>query len=109
MTFSTDFFDYVQDQLSPWCTIDKKRMFGVLGLYKGSKMFGIIAKEMVYLKVDDTNRKKFLDAGSTTLKVFKNNSEVPSYYELPVDVLENSEEFIEWAKESYAIQMKSDK
>lgn len=104
MTSSNDFFEYVQDQLSPWSDIDKKRMFGVLGLYRDGVMFGIIAKDMVYLKVGDSNKIKFLDAGSTTLKVFKNNSEVPSYYELPVNVLENSEEFIEWAKESYAIQ-----
>ena len=105
MASSNDFFEYVQDQLSSWSPIDKKRMFGVLGLYRDGLMFGIIAKDMVYLKVNDSNKKKFLDAGSTTLKVFESNSEVPSYYELPVDVLENAEEFIEWAKESYAIQM----
>ncbi len=105
MALSNDFFEYVQDQLSPWSNIDKKRMFGVLGLYREGVMFGIIAKDTVYLKVDDSNKNKFLDAGSAPLKVFKNNSEVPSYYELPVDVLENAEEFIEWAKESYAIQV----
>ena len=104
MTSSNDFFEYVQDQLNPWSVIDKKRMFGVLGLYREGVMFGIIAKDMVYLKVDNSNKNKFIDAGSTTLKVFENNSEVPSYYELPVDILENSVEFIEWAKESYAIQ-----
>ena len=105
MALSNDFFEYVQDQLSPWSLIDKKRMFGVLGLYREGVMFGIIAKGLVYLKVDDSNKAKFLAAGSTTLKVFKNDSEVPSYYELPVDILENAEEFIEWAKESYAIQV----
>ncbi|MDW3646052.1 MAG: TfoX/Sxy family protein [Bacteroidia bacterium] len=105
MTLSNDFFEFVQDQLSPWCKIDKKRMFGVLGLYREGLMFGIIAKDIVYLKVDDSNKDKYLDAGSTPLKVFKNNSVVPSYYKLPVDVLENAEEFIEWAKESYAIQV----
>ncbi len=106
MSYSNDFFDYVQDQLSAWCTIDNKRMFGVLGLYREGLMFGIIANDTVYLKVDDSNKQKFLDAGSTTLKVFKNKSEVPSYYELPVEVLENADEFIQWAKESYSIQVK---
>ena len=104
MTLSNDFFEYVQDQLSPWSLIDKKRMFGVLGLYREGVMFGIIAKGLVYLKVDDSNKHKFLKAGSTLLKVFKNNREVPSYFEVPVDVLEDAEEFIDWAKESFAIQ-----
>lgn len=106
MTLSNDFFEFVQDQLSEWSYIDKKRMFGVLGLYRDGIMFGIIAKNLVYLKVDDSNRNKFLLADSEPLRVFKNNTEVPSYYKLPVDVLENAEEFIEWAKESYAIQVK---
>ena len=79
-------------------------MFGVLGLYCEGLMFGIVAKDKAYLKVDETNRQKYIDAGSETLKVFKNDSEVPSYYEVPVHVLEDSDAFIEWAKESYAIQ-----
>ena len=109
MSSSNDFFEFVKDQLSHWDEIDKKRMFGVLGLYLNGFMFGVISKDTVYLKVDDSNRQKFLDAGSTTLKVFKSNSEVPSYYELPADVLERAEEFIEWAKESYEIQVRNSK
>ena len=106
MNSSNDFFKYVQDQLSPWSQINKKSMFGVLGLYRDGLMFGIIAKDVVYLKVDDSNKAKFQEAGMEPLRVFKSNSEVPSYYELPADVLENSDIFIEWAQESYAIQVK---
>ena len=106
MSFTDDFFKYIQDQLSPWSDIYKKRMFGVIGLYREGLMFGIISKNIVYLKVDKSNINRFVDAGSTSLKVFKNNSEVPSYYELPADVLENSQTFIEWAEESYQIQVK---
>ena len=109
MASSNDFFEYVQDQLSSWDRINKKSMFGVLGLYKDGLMFGIVAKGMVYLKVDDSNRKKFMDAGSGPLKVFDSNSEVPSYYLLPVDVLEDAEVFVEWAKESYSIQLSKKK
>ena len=105
MASSNDFFDFVQDQLSPWSQIDKKRMFGVLGLYREGLMFGVIAKNMVYLKVNESNKPKFIAAGSSSLKVFKNNSEVPSFYEVPVDILENGDEFIKWAKESFEIQV----
>ena len=105
MASSDDFFVFVQDQLAPWSRIDKKKMFGVLGLYREGLMFGIIARNMVYLKVDDSNKQKYIDAGSESLKVFKSNSEVPSYYELPVDVLEDADAFREWAEESYTIQL----
>jgi DNA transformation protein len=106
MNSPSDFFDYVQDQLSTWATIDKKPMFGVLGIYRDGLMFGIIKKDTVYLKVDDVTKKKFIDEASESLKVFKNNSEVPTYYKLPDHVLDNETEFVKWAKESYDIQMR---
>ena len=105
MSLSNDFFEFVQDQLSQWSDIDKKRMFGVIGLYREGLMFGVISKGKVYLKVDASNKEKFVNAGSESLKVFKSNSEVPSYYELPAEILEDADVFIEWAKESYAIQL----
>jgi len=105
MNPSNDFYEYIQDQLSNWGKIDKKRMFGVIGIYRDGLMFGVIKNDTVYLKVDNSNRSKFLDAGSETLKVFKSNSEVPSYYKLPENVLDDSNEFIEWAKEAHQIQI----
>ena len=106
MSASSDFLDFVRDQLSEWSEINKKRMFGVIGLYREGLMFGVLSKDIVYLKVDESNIKKYVDAGSTSLTVFKNNSEVPSYYELPADVLEDAKEFIKWADESYNIQLR---
>ena len=47
MPSSNDFVEYIQDQLSDWSSINKKRMFGVLGLYRDGIMFGIIAKDKV--------------------------------------------------------------
>lgn len=101
-----DFYMFVKDQLSAWGEIDNKRMFGVKGIYKEGLMFGVIKNDTVYLKVDDSNKYKFIDAGSETLKVFKTNSEVLTYYRLPENVLDDAQEFVEWAKEAYRIQLK---
>lgn len=78
-------------------------MFGVIGLYFDGLMFGMVSNDAVFLKVDESNKNKFLEADSAPLKLFKKNAEVPSFYELPVEVLENAELFVEWAKESFAI------
>jgi len=43
------------------------------------------------------------------LKPFKNNATVLSFYSIPADVLENTDEFIKWAKESLDIQKKRNK
>jgi len=106
MAVSSDFLQYTLDQLSSWGVISIKRMFGGVALYKEELAFGMIANDEVYLKVDETNKAKFLKAGATPLKPFKNNATVLSFYNVPVDVFENSDEFIIWADESLRIQKK---
>ncbi len=53
MPVSDDFLNYVLDQLSAWGSVSVRRMFGGAGLYREGRMFGLIADDVVYLKVDD--------------------------------------------------------
>lgn len=106
MAVSDDFLEYVLDQLSPWGEVYVKRMFGGAGLYSDGLMFALIANDIAYLKVNETNREKFLEEGSSPLKPFPDKSTVMSYYEIPPDILENRDELIKWAEESLSIQKK---
>lgn len=106
MTVSEGFLEYVLDQLSRWGGVSVRRMFGGAGLYRDGKMFGLVADDIAYLKVDETNREKYKAAGSSPFKPFPNRPTVMSYYEVPGDILENPEDLIEWAVESLSIQMK---
>ena len=106
MAVSNDFIQYVVDQLSGLGEVQIKRMFGGAALYQHELAFGMIANDVVYLKVDDTNRDKYLHEGSTPLKPFKNNATVLSFYNVPPDVFEDADEFVSWAKESLEIQKK---
>jgi len=104
MAVSTDFLDYVLDQLSAWDEISVKRMFGGAGLYREGLMFALVVNNIVYLKVDKTNINKFIQEGSTPLKPLKSEATVPSFYNVPPDIFEDSDQFIEWARESLSIQ-----
>lgn len=104
MSVSKGFIDYVLDQLSKWGDVSVRRMFGGAGLYRDGKMFALIAGDVTYLKVDETNRDKFVAAGSTPFKPFPQKPTIMSYYEVPAEVLEDPEELIEWAEESLLIQ-----
>jgi DNA transformation protein len=106
MSVTNDFLEYVLDQLSAWGGIEVKRMFGGAGLYRDGLMFALVARNSVFLKVDDTNRDKYVKLGSKQLRPFESKATVLSFYELPVDVFEDSDEFVKWAKESLAIQLK---
>ncbi len=105
MAVSSSFIAFVVDQLSSWGEVTSRRMFGGAGLYREGRMFGLIADDVAYLKVDDSNREDFVRAGSSPFNPYpeKAKGAVMSYYEVPPEVLENPEEFGRWAQRSFEI------
>ena len=109
MAISDEFINYVICQLENWAEVSAHKMFGGAGLYCDGTMFGLIADDVAYLKVDDSNRKDFVKAGSSAFNPYpdKAKTTIMSYYEIPVDVLENPEQLAEWAQRSLAIARKN--
>ena len=108
MAVSDEFADYVVEQLSTWGEVAVRRMFGGAGIYRDGTMFGLIADDVAYLKVDDSNRDDFLQAGSAPFAPYpeKDKSTVMSYFEIPADVLEDRDELAKWAQRSWLIARK---
>ncbi len=106
MAVSNDFLEYVRDQLREWGEVSVRKMFGGAGLYRDGKMFGLVADDVVYLKVDDTNLGNYEAAGSGPLRPFDDQKTMLSFYEVPADIFESPVELVEWADESLAIQKK---
>ena len=108
MTVSDEFVDYVIDQLAAWADVSARKMFGGAGLYCDGVMFGLIADDVAYLKVDDSNRDNFVRAGSCPFNPYpdKVKTTVMSYYEVPVDILEDRDQLAIWAERSLAIARK---
>ena len=104
MAVSAEFLDFILDQLNGWGNVTARKMFGGAGLYRDGKMFGLIAGDVAYLKVDDSNRKEYEQAGSSPFKPYQNKATVMSYFEVPPDVLESPDELVRWAERSLAIQ-----
>lgn len=110
MPISDEFIDYVIDQLAAWGEVYARKMFGGAGLYCNGTMFGLIADDVAYLKVDDSNREDFVRAGASPFNPYPNKvkATVMSYYEIPVDVLENRTVLAEWAQRSLDIARKKE-
>lgn len=111
MAISDEFVNYVVGQLDNWADVSVCKMFGGAGLYCDGTMFGLIADDVAYLKVDDSNRKDFVTAGSSAFNPYpdKAKTTVMSYYEIPVDVLENPDQLIKWAERSLTVARKKKK
>jgi len=96
------FRTFVLDQLEPLGEVTPRSMFGGVGLYCRGSFFGIIARDTLYLKVDDTNRPDYDRAGMTAFKPYPNRPGSMRYYAVPVDVLESAPELIKWARKAVA-------
>ena len=105
----TDFVDYVVgDLLAGIRGVRARAMFGGYGVYKDDAIFGIIADDVLYFKVDDSNRASYEKAGSQpfTYTAKKKKKVVMSYWEVPADILEDRETLEEWVERSLRIHSK---
>ena len=103
MSVSDEYLTYVIDQLEELGPVRYKRMFGGAGLYFEDLFFGIVADDVLYFKVDDSNRADYEAAGMEPFKPFGDKDIVMQYYEVPIDVLENKSTLRDWAEKAVRV------
>ena len=99
---SASFERFVLDQLSDLGPVTSRKMFGGVGLYCGEVFFGIIARDELYLKVDDSTRDRYERAGMHPFKPYPDRPTTMKYYGVPLEVLESSVELTRWAHDAVA-------
>lgn len=97
MSVSPSFRAFVLEQLEPLGGVTARAMFGGAGLYRDGCFFALLDDDVLYLKVDDTNRPDFDAVGTGPFRPFGEGGEVMSYYEVPADVLEDRAALAMWA------------
>ncbi len=106
MAVSSDYLDYVHDQLSGLGGVTSRRMFGGAGLYCDEFFFALIDNDTLYLRVNDANRADFTTRGMGQFRPYPNSPQLSiSYYETPADVLEDAAALVAWARRSVAAAM----
>jgi len=100
---------HLVDQLTPLGDARGRPMFGGYGVYLDGLIIGIIAFDSFYLKVDDQNRPDFEATGSAPLSydTKAGTNTITAYWEVPADVLEDSEELRAWALKSLAVSRRA--
>lgn len=100
----SSFRTFVVDQLSRVVPAVRARaMFGGLGIYSDTYFFALIADDVLYFKVDDSNRPDFERRGMGPFRPYGEHGEVMQYYEVPADLLENPEQLRSWAQNAVAV------
>ncbi|MGH6946967.1 MAG: TfoX/Sxy family protein [Kiloniellales bacterium] len=85
--------------LLPLGPVRARAMFGGHGLYLNAAMIGLIARDRLYLKVDETTKARFAEAGGEPFVYERHGKTVEmSYWTLPERQLSGPEALLPWAE-----------
>lgn len=92
------------ESLSAMGAIEVKRFFGGFGLVLDAVQFAFVMKSTLYLRVDDSTRAAFVSSGAAPFTYATRSAQVKvaSYYEAPVDALDDPQVLRGWAAKAYA-------
>lgn len=95
------FKEFVLDQLENAGPVNCRAMFGGYGLYLNGIFFGIISKSRLYFKTSEATLPNYLSQG---MKPFRPSAKqtLKTYYEVPLEVIEDKDCLAEWALEAEA-------
>lgn len=95
MAISLSYKAFVLDQLSRIRPVTSRAMFGGLGLYADGLFFALADDDVLYFKVDDTNRPDFEKEGMGPFRPF-GDERAMGYFEVPGEVLEEEYALAVW-------------
>ena len=104
MVASDSFAEFLQEQLAPLGRLAMRRMFGKTGVFCDGVMFGMVADNTLYFRVDDDNRAVFAEAASVPpLNYEKKGSTIDlSFWRVPERLFDEPDELVTWARAALA-------
>lgn len=103
------FGEFLQELLAPVGTVTLRRMFGGTGVFCDGLMFGIVADEVLFLKVDDTNRAAYEAEGLEPLTYeAKGRTIALGYWQIPERLLDEPDELVAWARTALAVAQRAE-
>jgi DNA transformation protein and related proteins len=107
MGVDSGFIDYLLELLAPLGNVRARRMFGGCGIYHGQVMFGLVADDTLYLKVDEASSAEYAAQRLEPFVYVKNGKPIRmSYRRAPDEALEDTEMMCEWAQRALAVAVR---
>ncbi|WP_019501531.1 TfoX/Sxy family protein [Pseudanabaena sp. PCC 6802] len=97
------FVDRVVAQLSLVCPAIPRAMFGGYGLFADETIFGLIAYDILYFKVDEHNRGDYVNLDMSPFTYMGKHKPIQmSYYQVPESVFNDLETLAVWVEKAIA-------
>ena len=102
MVASETFAEFLREQLAPLGRVTMRRMFGKTGVFCDGLMFGIVAEDTLYFRVDDHTRAAFQEAAAfPPLNYEKQGRTIDlSFWRAPERLLDEPDELVAWARDA---------
>ena len=100
--------DFVRDLFAAFGLVTVRRMFSGAGVFADGLMFGLIVRDVIYLKADDTSIAHFEREGCAPFTYTRGKkSGRPSqhalpYWRLPERLYDDPDELAVWARRAFA-------
>ncbi len=93
------FADHAVELLSILGPVRARAMFGGYGIYHEDVMFGLVAYDQLYLKVDQQTKERFREAGGEPFSYDGKGKPIEmSYWTAPEDTLDDPDALLPWAE-----------
>jgi DNA transformation protein and related proteins len=99
--------EFIRDLFAQFGPVTVRRMFSGAGIFRDGMMFGLIIRDVIYLKADDGNIADFEQEGCTPFTYTRGKtSGQPSqhalpYWRMPERLYDDPDELAVWAKRSF--------
>jgi DNA transformation protein and related proteins len=102
VSVSAEYRSFVLEQLGRVAPVTARNMFGGVGIYSSGLFFALMDDDVLYFKVDDSNRPSFEAAGSGPFRPY-DDERVMSYYALPADLLDDVDALRPWMEAALTV------
>lgn len=104
MVASDGFAEFLREELAPLGRVTMRRMFGKTGVFCDGVMFGMVTDNMLYLRVDDSNRVAFKEAESFPPLNYEKGGQLIdlSFWRAPERLFDEPDDLVEWARAALA-------
>jgi DNA transformation protein len=102
---SSEFIEFIKEQLAPIGELETTRFFGGIGLTVNGVQFGMLMDNSAYFVVDDRTRLSYQKMGSSCFSYAtqKGRVNVSRYFEVPAQALDEPAQLLALAIEAMAI------
>jgi DNA transformation protein and related proteins len=108
LSVSASFKEFITEQMAGFGPVTIRAMFGGAGVYRDGLMFALLDDEVLYLKVDDSNRPDFLAENLTPFTYGKEGKKVDlGYFRIPERCLDDVDEMALWCRKAFDVALKA--